>query len=721
MKIGIITFHFVSNHGAVLQSFATQRFLEKQGYQAEIIDYRPKYHTVRYLGHKNPIMYAMWYWKRYEQKGILRRIMLTTRSFFRCILFNVTQTDKKTACEFSRFITLHLHLSKRYESFQQLQKDPPLDDVYISGSDQLWNPDVLNHSFDPVYFLNFGRKGIPRIAYAVSIGKQYNNAELNQLHEYCKDLTAISLREYNTKAINAIGKDVHICIDPTLLLEANDYEELESANNTDQPYIFVYGFQSNNEILEAIELAKKHYQCHIINGSPHRINVPDAESVKDYGPDKFLALIKYARCVVTNSFHGTAFSIIYRKEFITVLHSTRGERMAQLLEKLNLKKRLWGDPGFSFDDSLDYDEVFTILSKLQNQSKEYLLSAISGIKGESIKHYSEEMLLNTTRSINITNNAFYGYFSDSEKCRASASGGAATAISEIIIEKNGIVFGVEYTPDYKSARYGMAQTIDELHRFCGSKYIFPELKCESGDLVYSLVKDKLLQGREVLFIGLGCIINGLYVYLSNTNVNCCKLYTIDLICHGPTLALAQEKFVSELEKRNKSSVVSFNTRYYKKEWKTPYILAKFANGKEYCKRLYETDFGFALKYYCRNSCSKCRFKGTNHISDITIGDYWGLSSNMIEYNKNGVSLLLPHSENGESLINMLLSSAYVIKQTDAVYAIKHNPMYTKSIAYNENKQTFEKHITQNGLHYAVMHSPKLKTYIKAAIKKRLLK
>ena len=391
MKIGTITFHFASNQGAVLQCYALKKYLEKQGHEVSVIDYQPTYHTVRYKSKKNPFVYARGFWKKFSGKKLSRRIYLTLRSFIRCVYMNMKQTDRKIEECFDSFRNKHLNLTKEYKSISQLRKDPPEMDAYISGSDQLWNPELLDQSFDEAYFLRFGKEKTERIAYAVSIGKAFSDRYLCQLKNLCADFDAISLREYNKSAIDAIGKDVHVCVDPTFLLQAEDYQEAEGEIELGEPYIFVYGFESNSSIFEAIEAAKRKYNCRVINGSPTKIKYQgEAEKIREYGPDMFLSYIKHASCVVTNSFHATTFSIIYQKQFVTVPHSTRGMRMKNLLGRLGLCSCLYGDTSFNMNERIDYTKVQSVLSEWRAQSEEFLSMALEGKQGEMIPHYSDE-------------------------------------------------------------------------------------------------------------------------------------------------------------------------------------------------------------------------------------------------------------------------------------------------------------------------------------------
>ena len=391
MKIGILTFHFAFNQGAVLQCYAMQKYLESQGHEAYVIDYRPRYHTVMHSARRNPFVYAHVFWKKNKKQKILKRVYVSGRSFARCIVWNVTGVDRKNETAFHRFCEKNLRLTCTYKSLKQLKKDPPDFDAYISGSDQVWNPDLLGQEFDKAYFLDFGQKETKRITYAVSMGKVHDNETLSQLRNLCKDLDAISLREYSEDDVAAIGRDAHICIDPTFLLDAADYADIESDNVEDSPYIFVYGFETNNLLREAVEKAAKKFNCQIINGSPKWLSLDgDVKTASGYGPDRFLSLIKNSECVITNSFHGTAFSIIYQKDFITVPHSTRGKRMEDLLGKMGLQYRLYGRPEFSLDRGIPYSDVQDKVKVLRSHSAEYLNLALSGRKGEDIPHYSED-------------------------------------------------------------------------------------------------------------------------------------------------------------------------------------------------------------------------------------------------------------------------------------------------------------------------------------------
>jgi len=317
---------------------------------------------------------------------------------------------------------------------------------------------------------------------------------------------------------------------------------------------------------------------------------------------------------------------------------------------------------------------------------------------------------------------YCGYYRDMNVLKQSSSGGAASIIAEQIIQEKGVVFGAAYAEDYRSAYFIRAETLDDLLKLKGSKYIVTEkkVKVDNGFVsVYKHVVEEIKQGKKVLFIGLGCDVAAVKNYAKSCDVEDSRFFTIDLICHGPTIPSVQEEFVRNLEKRYKAKIINFSVRYKKKGWTPPYIRADFDNGKHYEKPLYETDFGYAFKVFSLKSCYRCSFKGKKHIADITVGDYWGLKEGMKGYNRNGVSVLFSHTNKGDLLISKIDRARFHIHQSDPLIALKSNRMFYESREKVQDYNKFKENLNQYGLHYAVVHSKGYKNYKKIALKKRL--
>lgn len=309
---------------------------------------------------------------------------------------------------------------------------------------------------------------------------------------------------------------------------------------------------------------------------------------------------------------------------------------------------------------------------------------------------------------------YQGFLKDDRKLLKSSSGGIATALSEKIIKLGGVVYGVVYTDDFRSAYYSCAKTLEDLEPFKGSKYIKAHLQC-NGISVYKSVKEKLDKGLLVLFIGLPCAVVGMRRYLGGKYDN---LYLADLICYGPTLDIVQDKFINDLETSYNSKIENFTVRYKKEGWVPPYIKATFKDGNEYEESFYKSDFAMAFNFITHYSCGNCRAKGSNHASDVTLGDFWGLNKGDKSYNKNGVSIACIRTNKGESLLRNL--EGVQLSLTDTDFAVQGNPyINNQRKIYKIKRKKFERLIESNDLKYACYKSLparlKIKDYIKKAI------
>ncbi|MGX8775195.1 MAG: polysaccharide pyruvyl transferase family protein, partial [Bacillota bacterium] len=244
MKIGIITFHFPYNCGAALQCYALQRKLESMGHEVCIINYRPWYHQNRYTPMKNPFYWGKrcfdkeegpFYKKCYEGlKGFVKTVQSWKGNA------EVKEKDRK----FSRFVKGNLHETSVYRTLEQLRDNPPECDVYISGSDQLWNSGLTDGKFDEAYFMRFGKKSTGRMTYSVGTNFADLKDPAEALKELVKDIDVISIRENRWRSVieEATGgnKKIHNDLDPTLLLDAADYEPVIPQMEKTEPFILTY-------------------------------------------------------------------------------------------------------------------------------------------------------------------------------------------------------------------------------------------------------------------------------------------------------------------------------------------------------------------------------------------------------------------------------------------------------------------------------------------------
>ena len=326
-------------------------------------------------------------------------------------------------------------------------------------------------------------------------------------------------------------------------------------------------------------------------------------------------------------------------------------------------------------------------------------------------------------------NAYYGGYTCDDKLTQSASGGAASIISEYVLDRGGVVFGVRYTSDFKDAQYCRIDNKMDLYKIKDTKYI-PASKrmivdnCEID--LHTAVHNALRNGQTVLVVGLGCEISGLVNSCTHKNIDVDKLITVDLICHGPTQTIMQKQYIEQLEKRFKSQITEFSIRNKERGWALPNVYATFANGKSYKRPWNETDLSYAFGHSSRQGCNDCRFKGHNHVADITIGDYWGITEDIEGYNENGVSVFLARTEKGKILARDIYeqSSAgngYAIYPGNTGHIIANNPMFYLSRQKNASSNVFLDNVKSKGLHRAVIIDMGLTKYLYSRLRMLLAK
>lgn len=320
-KVGIIT-KMSKNYGAVLQAYALKTLIEKSGKKVEIINYNGKtgnqsYSTFSKIDSLGSL--------RYNAKRLFHAKGITDSSF-----------------KFNEFRSKYFNLTKPYNGYEELKKDPPKDDVYIVGSDQVWNPQIL---FSPIYFLAFGDKDIVRASYAASFGNaSFPKNLMDELRYNLSNLDYISVREDSgLNILTQAGYKGQTVLDPTLMLDTNDWLRISEKPefNISKPYILTYFLNYNENVRKYCNELKRRTGLTIINICSNVWN----PGIGDYdlwniGPGEFIWLIEHAEYVVTSSFHGTAFSIIYDKKFLSINIHPDDSRLKNILSKFNICHRV---------------------------------------------------------------------------------------------------------------------------------------------------------------------------------------------------------------------------------------------------------------------------------------------------------------------------------------------------------------------------------------------
>ncbi|MCL2384202.1 MAG: Coenzyme F420 hydrogenase/dehydrogenase, beta subunit C-terminal domain [Oscillospiraceae bacterium] len=272
---------------------------------------------------------------------------------------------------------------------------------------------------------------------------------------------------------------------------------------------------------------------------------------------------------------------------------------------------------------------------------------------------------------------------------SSSSGGVFTALSEVIIKNEGVVFGAGFGVENLEVMHQKIDNVSDLHKLRGSKYVQSDI-----GRTYQEVKELLGVGKQVLFSGTPCQIGGLYSFLLMVKYD--NLYTCDIICHGVPSPAVFEKYKNHLKKLH-GHISDITFRDKDTGWKSYSFSYSSGNKKLYSEQYRDNAYmkGFLRDLYLRPSCSNCSFKGVNRQADITLADFWGVASKYPELDDDkGTSLLLIHSKKGDELLSYCGSQIELYK-ADLDHAIKHNSCAIKSVMPNRNRAKFFEELTKD--------------------------
>lgn len=262
----------------------------------------------------------------------------------------------------------------------------------------------------------------------------------------------------------------------------------------------------------------------------------------------------------------------------------------------------------------------------------------------------------------VFQDCYAGYLKEEEQLLKSASGGAFYSLACGAISQGYLVYGVRYSDDYKRAEYTRIDAKEDLEPLRGSKYI----QSDKGN-VFEKIEQDLKSGRKILFVGLPCDTAALISYLRKPYE---ALLTVDLICYGCTTPMIAEQYVSWKEKKYKSVVQYMTVKDKSSGWENPSLYMKFKNGKKYRQIFRNTEYGVAFNKLVRSSCYCCPFKGENRWSDLTIGDYWGITQSDKGYNPKGVSLLYVNTRKGREALEWM--EGFSVEKIDGDNARRSN-------------------------------------------------
>ena len=370
--IGLLSFHESTSYGAILQCYALQVSIERRGNTCEFIDYRRKTAVAAPFG-------GTW-------KTRMKRVAIKTVSTVRNVVLRPER--KRKASSFDRFRSLYLNISeKTFWSYEELADASLPYDTVIVGSDQVWNPVTTGENLK-VYGLGFVSEEKKKIAYAASIGLGVlNEAQKDWMRECLSDLDFYSCREYVGAQLleEVIGKKVEYVMDPTFLLDYNEWRQIEKTVKTPKKYVLAYLLGSMSYERSLAKKAAKELGARLLIVKESPKDMFSVNGIGGIGPDEMLYLIDHAEFVVTDSFHGTALSINYRKNFLCCnrrgyeKETSYSSRLTNLLHTLNLEARQvtaenWKEQSF---DPVDYGASENNINNMISISNRYLDLSLS--------------------------------------------------------------------------------------------------------------------------------------------------------------------------------------------------------------------------------------------------------------------------------------------------------------------------------------------------------
>lgn len=355
MKVYIITIHSIHNFGSVLQAYSLQKFLLDNGYNVKIIDYRPAYFNSG----------------RNRFKTFLGKFL------------NYSAFIKRRK-KFNSFISKFMVLTEKcYKEINELKSLNGLADVFIAGGDQLWN----NYHFcgrDPAFKLQFAAKGV-KIAFGTSMGRdQYSSDEISELISSVHDFKFIGLRERSSVELLKSGGYINVehVNDPVLLIEKGIFESIAIKPNINK-YALIY-LVDKSPLLDAIvDYISDNLDLKIVHVCGFRKKCRCDYFLKDSGPEEILGLLIHADFIISASFHATLFSILFNKNFVSLLpHENTNARITELLDLVGLKSRIiTNEKNLGvISKPINFEETNKVVEYFCKKSKKTLLDTIKNIK-----------------------------------------------------------------------------------------------------------------------------------------------------------------------------------------------------------------------------------------------------------------------------------------------------------------------------------------------------
>jgi len=706
VKIGIVTFTNGINYGCKLQNYALLTALQEM------------YPDNQILTINNDKITNDWGLKKLKRD--FKSFIFSTNRFV---------CDKRKEKIFAQFDTNYLKKTKTILSDKTANEFSDYDAI-VCGSDQIWNPYyVQNIGFNTG---NFARKA-KRISYAASIGVE--EIPQNRIEEYVEEigsLDAISVRETGAAELlsKLLSRNVAVSLDPTLLLDKSDWVSFEKKPKqiTDEKYVLTYFL--TGEIQNRYERIKDYANSRGLKLI--ELNSLNCKTFYDISPNEFIYLIHHCDTFFTDSFHGTVFSILFKKKFFVFPRGKQRDdgrqrqagRVETLLAIVNLKDRFITEDEYDVNSVPNYDNSDEKIVDQKEKSIEYLRNAlkandnvntaIAGPENCCGCGACAESCPTDAITMQLCEDEFYYPKVDNTKCvgckkclkvcpelnnlscgehgnaaafcienqddnirRLSSSGGVFYSFAKKLIEEGGVVFSPVFDKNM-FLEHRMITNMEELLPALGSKYVQSNIEG-----TFEECKKVLEEGRKVLYTGTPCQVYALRGYLGKDYEN---LVTQDLICHGNTSPHFFRRYLEWAQKESGKRITSISFRKKNPSWLNFGVEIGFDDGSKRFEKRKDNVFMslFLRNYSLRLSCFKCSFRKKARVADITLGDYWGLE----KHDDKGSSLVICNTSKGRKLLNSVLNEFSRVEETGIDEGVKENSAYYHDIPVPYGYKTF---------------------------------
>lgn len=671
-NVGIITFHEALNYGAVLQAYALKEVCQDFGCEAHIVDYN-------YGGIEEKIAPVAKFLALPNKKTALPGLVRGLLGYF---------GDKKRERAFASFRMNYLNESapcRCPEDISALGYD-----ILIGGSDQIWNRGVTQYRYDPVFFMDFDTDA-RKIIYGASAEDVPFSGEKEE--SFVKALEGlqgtVSIREKRLADYvkQLTGKEYPVVLDPTLLAGREFLDTIAIPEPPAEDYILLYQIDSNPASDICVKTLEQHFGCRAYTMTVPRLG--DCYGRRGTaGPEEFLALLKGARFLVTNSFHGIALSLLMHKQFFVYENGGVMSRIDSLLELAGLQNRKVKlvadiDPEYG----VDYAAVDRRMEAARQESMAFLVNALLEVPDKNVPNKKSDccacgacMEICPVAAITMEQDeegflypkvdesrcircgkcqrvcafrsfpvrekpyavprAFGVKHTDLPTRQSSRSGGAFVGFSDVILAQGGVVYGASLGKDF-TVSHIRAETPRERDQMKGAKYVQSDIRG-----IYPQVAADLKLGRPVLFSGTPCQIACLRGYLAEKQVDTGKLCCCDIVCHGVPSPAIWRKYLESIEQTQGKKILFANFRDKDLGWDSHYESFLLAGEK---KKRFMRDYTdlFFQHLMLRPCCTSCPFANIHRPGDLTLGDFWGIEKHDPAFNDNrGVSLVLVNSPAG---------------------------------------------------------------------------